>query len=617
MYGPMSKMLGELGTTGRVGKSSKPTSAADIEGVLPKIKKPNKEYTPTKAELDAYGITQAEFDAPAFTALENKFFKSPDEYMINKTDNTSKWKMYEQQKKNIDELAKYDKSDYEGKMASLEAEYLNFQNEESFKRLNSLEKDGAMEKYLYELERLSEKMDHKADLKLIVENDKFKKYEPVGMLEEYAEATNFTVKAGDPKSIEAFKNWQKNQMPSPSEVILLNTKPGKFPLKNEKRVDSKGIIQEPSPMGSDYRFDDNVGGRLPELMKKHKASFEAKFGKDYSEQDLGLYAKLQEIENLNRYITDSFNRYKNISDKFIETQNLTKEYTAKEELLLNIYTRGYDRKINRREGSASEKVLKDFYEKHIAKDMEKLIKKNKLEEPVTVSRRDSDWLVKNVWDKNGNKIKPRNFSELEEGMEWMPNSFLSTSILERSPLGGPIHTLVEAPAGQSIAFPNASGVRNYQNEMELILPQKLKYRVTEVYRPSKIKSFDDLEHLKEFSATKPSHMLSKKGAETYKKVRYKVVTDKGKNKLYERAYREVDSGKEIDFLENKAFTSLSNKEAYWKEITSKAEKDDVLKLYNKQQTKDHYDKGKNIFKSIVTNPYSLIPLLLYGQQKTK
>ena len=375
MYGPMSKMLGELGTTGRVGKSSKPTSAAAIEGVLPTIKQPNKNYKPTKAELDAYGITQAEFDAPTFKAIEKKFFKTPEEYLSNKADNTSKWKMYKNQKNNIDELEKYDKIDYESEMDVIKAEYLNLQNEAYFKRLNSLEKEKAMEKYLYELEMLSEKMDHKADLKLIVENDKFKKYEPVGILENYAEATGYNVNVDDPKSIEAFKAWQKNQMPSLPKEILLDIKPGKFPFKNEKLIDSKGIIQETSPMGGSYRFDDKVGGRLPELMEKHKASFEAKFGTKYDQQDLGLYAKLQEIENLDRYRTSSFNRFKTLSDKFIETQNITKEYTTKEELLLNIYTRGYDRKINRRASSASEKVLKDFYEKHIAEDMEKLIKK--------------------------------------------------------------------------------------------------------------------------------------------------------------------------------------------------------------------------------------------------
>ena len=56
MYGPMSKMLGELRTIGRVGKSSKPTSAAGSDASTPSLRMSDTELAAYLQQLEKQGV---------------------------------------------------------------------------------------------------------------------------------------------------------------------------------------------------------------------------------------------------------------------------------------------------------------------------------------------------------------------------------------------------------------------------------------------------------------------------------------------------------------------------------------------------------------------------------
>lgn len=217
--------------------------------------------------------------------------------------------------------------------------------------------------------------------------------------------------------------------------------------------------------------------QLETLKNKYRNDFEKIVGYQYNEKDLGLYSKLQEAHNLDLADMNSVDTYANRSKEFINTHNLRENYTPEEEILMDAYTRGYDDMLNNREMASYKPVQDNFYNAQLRPKLEDLITSQKAKEPITLSRGDRDYQMENVW-RDGVKLPSKSikFSELQAGDEWEPNSFLSTTIRDNTSFGN-IKSSINVPQGQSILFPNASGVKNFENEMEVILPHKLRYKV--------------------------------------------------------------------------------------------------------------------------------------------
>lgn len=230
---------------------------------------------------------------------------------------------------------------------------------------------------------------------------------------------------------------------------------------------------------SRIKYDD-----LPNLIAEQGESFRRKYGTRYTEEDLSLFAKMEAInkDRLQNQTFFSLDSDKSLSDSFIDKHQIAKEYTPIDELLTDAYTKGYDSRINNRVGHHKADANISFYKKEVAPKLEELIKKNKLKSPEVLYRGEADYLIKKVW-RNGVK-QPKGtirYSELQKGDIFKPGSFVSTSISESKAKNfGAISSEIAAPAGQSVLFPNATGVRNFFPEKEVLLPKKLKFRVEEV-----------------------------------------------------------------------------------------------------------------------------------------
>jgi hypothetical protein len=217
------------------------------------------------------------------------------------------------------------------------------------------------------------------------------------------------------------------------------------------------------------------------LKEKHRVNFQDLIGsKSYDEKDLGLYVKLKESENLEALEMANAQHLDKINKSFIEKHKLDGNFTKEEELLIDSYTRGYDEKINRRPGSTrSKEASKAFYEKIIAPKLEEVVKKNQLKTDEVFKR--SSGNHETTVERNGKMVKT-NLKGLQIGDIYYPDSFTSASLREGTySVHGNNGTKIsiEAPKGQSVLFPNSSNVKNYQSELEVILPQKLKYEVLE------------------------------------------------------------------------------------------------------------------------------------------
>ncbi len=215
---------------------------------------------------------------------------------------------------------------------------------------------------------------------------------------------------------------------------------------------------------------------LAEAMSKHRTEYERLFGTTYTEKDLGLYVKLQEGANVvsrTRKLRLSDTQQK--TKDFMKKHNIAEDYTLEEDILTSAYTRGYDGRINLRHNEPN--LNKEFYTKEINPKIEKLTQRSKLQSPEDLYRKEYDYDLVDVW-RNGKKLdKPIKKSELEIGDEWEPNSFVSTSIKPDVAISGNITNVIEAPKGQSVLFPNATSGSEYDDELEALLPSKLRFKV--------------------------------------------------------------------------------------------------------------------------------------------
>jgi hypothetical protein len=223
----------------------------------------------------------------------------------------------------------------------------------------------------------------------------------------------------------------------------------------------------------------------PEFQKQFKDFIEKNppykpFGQSY-EKDLNLFAHLAEdLETPSFYgapnkkrpdILEMLNESKAMAEKF---KGAPRNYTTREKNLVRAFSRGYDRRLNKLENL--EAFNKSLYDP-LREEFENTVTKKKLQQPVTVRRGDNDWAVKHVW-RNGEKLPEGSvkYSELQPGDEWMPDKFTSTSFKPQSGFGD-IESQIELPAGQSVAMPNLFKNPEFLHEKELILPQKLKFKV--------------------------------------------------------------------------------------------------------------------------------------------
>lgn len=220
---------------------------------------------------------------------------------------------------------------------------------------------------------------------------------------------------------------------------------------------------------------------IDKLKKRYKDEFENKYGKNYSDKDLELYVKLKKVE---KGKLNDIDYNINEMEDFIDRNKISREYTSKDKLLTDIYTKGYYSFLNRR---VTEGITynKDLYE-DVIPQFEDLILKNKLKKEEVLYRGNYDYLIKDVW-RNGERLENVKFSDLQKGDEYKPNSFYSTSIDKNvATRFGNIASKIEAPKGQSVFVPNATKSGNFPNELEVVLPEKLRYRVDEIYEPKKL-----------------------------------------------------------------------------------------------------------------------------------
>lgn len=286
-----------------------------------------------------------------------------------------------------------------------------------------------------------------------------------------------------------FNKIVKSPYGKKAKVLLPSGKPEFVPsnIEADKKIipleddfwDDLGMEGEDKIVASRVKYDD-----LSNLMEKYGEKFTKKYGTKYTEEDLGLFAKMEAIdkERLQTQSNYSLRSDAELSDNFIGKHAISREYTPMDELLTDSYTRGYDSRMNNRAGKHSASVNTEFYKKEVSPKLEELIKKNKLKSTETLHRGESDYMVKNVWREG--VLQPKSsiqYSQLQKGDVFKPGSFVSTSLSRsKANIFGGITSEITAPAGQSILFPNATGVKNFYGEKEALLPRKLKYRVDDV-----------------------------------------------------------------------------------------------------------------------------------------
>ena len=239
------------------------------------------------------------------------------------------------------------------------------------------------------------------------------------------------------------------------------------------------------------------------LVNKYTQEFADKFNipvDRINPKDVGLYGKLKEAEFIptREPIPVTERKFmpalsKEMHSDFLQTHNPALDLTKEEELVLDAYARGYDRLINARE----EERAAAFYQNDIAPMLEQTILKNKFQQPQTLIRGTTDFDITDGASviRDGQTLEDLRFSNLQEGDLFVPNSFTSASITKakpqtslgfEAPLTGftqrskNLDYVINAPAGQSYMYPNASNILHFPDEMEAILPKNLQFKLDKV-----------------------------------------------------------------------------------------------------------------------------------------
>jgi hypothetical protein len=292
---------------------------------------------------------------------------------------------------------------------------------------------------------------------------------------------------------------------------------------------------------------------LPELMSKHKNEFEQKYGLDYDEKDLGLFAKLKEIENRRLRKVEEPDFVKEKTDEFVKKHNPNYKFDKKGEVLVDAYTHGYDSKINKRSDAYGNSK---FYEDVVIPELENIILKNKLKDVQRFYRGTDDHIAQ--VERNGETISIP-FHQLQKGDIYIPKSFTSTSISDNIAKNFGSHLVeIDAPKGQSYLFAGKAPSNSFKVELETVLPKDLRFIVDDI-------DSEDLQKIRDMSEMKEGHVYStghmKKDGNYY--LNGELIDEKG-----------------VDFLKNKLPSEINNNIA------------------------------KKRFKFSIDNPYAMVPLYM-------
>lgn len=330
--------------------------------------------------------------------------------------------------------------------------------------------------------------------------------EPVGIksINKILESVDGKNYASKYKSVKKAPNTQ-GASSSTLDNIMNFSKTGKEPQK--KIVGYLDDASEEPTLYSEFseKWKNDVEksfNKIGEETGKHLKEFEATHGASYSERDANLFARLKGtdagkrdplVSNVIKEQSDKFKyaeefgytksgekNKRKVDNAFATKHGIDKTgYTKTDELLNNVYSQGYDSKINGRTAHIEGVVNKKFYKKDIVPRLENLVTKNKLKSEETLYRGDKDYAVKKVW-RNGEKLPKGSvaFSDLQKGDVWKPGSFVSTSIDKNVAAGfGKIRSEIKAPAGQSTLYSNSVKGGQFTSEKEALLPSKLKFKV--------------------------------------------------------------------------------------------------------------------------------------------
>jgi len=237
---------------------------------------------------------------------------------------------------------------------------------------------------------------------------------------------------------------------------------------------------------------------LDELTLNNEDEFIKKYGPDFTAKDLSFYTKMKEMNSSrlkpqyedpyiynggknNLIENESFKNASEVTDSFLKTHEIDKDsYSPREILLSHLYAQGYDDVFNKRDGFGS--YIPELYQP-AREELETLIQKNKTKRPELFFRESKNFQVQDVWDETGKKLDPTYMSEFKPGWEYQPNSFYSTSLSPASTSFGEHLSRINVPEGQSILNINSTGNRTYMNELENVLPSKLRYRIDSIQDP--------------------------------------------------------------------------------------------------------------------------------------
>lgn len=310
--------------------------------------------------------------------------------------------------------------------------------------------------------------------------------EPVGI-----KSINKALESVETSKYKSVKKAPKTDNQTPKKVIgYLDDSADEEPSLFSKFVNKWSENTERS-----YR---QIGDKTGEYLKE----FETTHGSSYSERDANLFARMKGTETGRRDPLVS-NLIKEDADKFkfAEEFGLSKEsmqnkikqdnafenkhgidkskFTKTDELLNNVYSQGYDGKINQRKQNLKNVVNKSLYKKDIIPKLENLVTKNKLKSEETLYRGDYNYPVGKVWRDGVKQPKGSiDFIDLKKGDVWKPGSFVSTSVDKSVASGfGKIQSEIKAPAGQSTLYSNSVQGGRFKSEKEALLPSKLKFKV--------------------------------------------------------------------------------------------------------------------------------------------
>ena len=289
---------------------------------------------------------------------------------------------------------------------------------------------------------------------------------------------------------------KKNEAQLVEKTLPSTPNTNKLPVYPEK-----GIVPSSTPYNIINRRFRHTPDILEDLKNTYRAEWEQKYGKVYDEKDLGLYAKMRDIEN-NPVIQNTNKKIDKDVVKVLQRQKTDLKYTPREELIIDAYTRGYDNVLNKRK-----KVNHKFYDDVVRPELEQLLLKNKTSKPQTVHR--ATYNHDATVERNG-QIITIPFEDLQEGDIYVPNIFLSTTINKHSSNQfGDIGMEIRLPKNQSYGLFGAVPSNTYSDvEKELLLPEKLKYKVDKVEKSTKLKDLSEMVEGEEY----------KIGNSTYKKV---------------------------------------------------------------------------------------------------